>query len=67
MTRGRFVVDLLAALPEAASVLAEHLDDQENDLLLHLLVADLRRLILDAWSQSRADLTKPGLMFLDER
>jgi hypothetical protein len=51
MTRGRFVVGLLASLPEARQLVAEHLDNQEGEVLMHLLVADVRRFLLDAWTR----------------
>jgi hypothetical protein len=65
LTRGQFVVSVLASLPEASAVVAEHLDDQEGELLLHLLVADLRRLLLDAWQRQDQDVLHRGLTFLD--
>ncbi len=65
MTRGRFLVALLASLPEASPLVAEHLDDQEGTLLLHLLVADLRRFLLDAWKRQDHDVLQRGLALLD--
>lgn len=65
MTRDRFVTGLLASLPEAAPLVAEHLDDQDGSLLLHLLVADLRRFLLDAWKRREEDVVERGLAFLD--
>jgi hypothetical protein len=65
MTRGRFLVGLLASLPEAAPLVAEHLDDQEGTLLLHLLVADLRGFLLDAWKRQDIDVLQRGLALLD--
>jgi hypothetical protein len=65
MTSGGFVVGLLAALPEASLVVRQHLDDHDGSLLLHLLVADLRRLLLDAWARGDEALGQRGLAFLD--
>jgi hypothetical protein len=65
MTQGRFVAGLLSSVPEASPLVAEHLDDQNGSLLLHLLVADLRRFLLDAWQRRDDDLLRRGLAFLD--
>jgi hypothetical protein len=65
LTRGQFVVSLLASLPEASSVVTEHLDDQDGEVLLHLHVAEVRRLLLDAWQRQDQDVLHRGLAFLD--
>ncbi len=65
MTKGRFVTDLVSSIPEAAPLVAEHLDDQEGELLLHLLVADFRRFLLDAWQRRDEDVLRRGLALLD--
>lgn len=65
MTRGRFLVTLLAEVPEIAPLVAAHLDDQEGELLLHLLMADLRRFLIDAWQRQDDDLVGRGLGLLD--
>lgn len=49
MTTGRLLVAILDSLPEASAFVAEHLDDNDGQVLLHLLVADLRRLAVDGW------------------
>lgn len=59
------MVDLLASMPEASSLVVEQLDDQDGTLLLHLLVADLRRILLDAWKRQDEDVLQRGLALLD--
>lgn len=48
LTAAQFVSRLTSRVPESSTTVREHLDEQEGELLLHLLVADLRRLAL-AW------------------
>ena len=43
VTETNFVDRLLAAVPDLAPVVDEHLADSEGELLLHLLVADVLR------------------------
>lgn len=65
MKKGRFVVGLLASVPEASELVAEHLDDEDGTVWLHLLLADLRRFLLDAWKRQDDDLLRRGLGLLD--
>lgn len=44
LTAPEFVARLSSGVPGCSTILREHLDQQEGELLLHLLVADLRRL-----------------------
>lgn len=48
LAAAEFVSRLTSRVPESSTTLREHLAEQEGELLLHLLVADLRRLAL-AW------------------
>jgi hypothetical protein len=48
ITLDSVVDDLVAAVPEAAETVLGHLDDQEGELLIHLLMADLLRLTVRA-------------------
>ncbi len=65
ITSGAFVVGLLQAVPETSTTVAEHLDDNDGELLLHLLVADLRRFALAAWTAGNTGVTQRCLTFLD--
>ena len=47
MTKEQFVALLTAACPETVPILDEHLSDNDNELLLHLLMADTRRFCID--------------------
>lgn len=44
-----FVTRLRAAVPEAELTLREHLADNDDEVLLHLLTADLRRLAVSTY------------------
>lgn len=59
VTESNFVNRLLAAVPELAPVVDEHLADSEGKLLLHLLVADVLRFSSGAFdSGDRATASK---------
>jgi hypothetical protein len=64
ITRDAFLDDLKAAVPESSELVAEHLADNE-ELLLHLLVADLLRLTVDTFSDGRTGITDRLLTFVD--
>ena len=66
LTRATFVVGLLNAVPEVRGIVTENTDDLDGDVLLHLLVADLRRLTLAAWVRRDEGLTARCLLFLDD-
>ena len=53
ITGATFVDDLLSAVPEATGMVREHLDDQDGELLLHLLMADLLRFGVAAFESAR--------------
>lgn len=55
LTSPEFVSRLRSGVPECSTTLREHLDEQEGELLLHLLVADLRRLALAWFEEGRTD------------
>ena len=65
LTRGTFVAGLLDAVPETKNIVKEHADDFDGDVLLHLLVADLRRFCLDAWQSNSSDALARCLNYLD--
>lgn len=44
ITQDNIVSDLLTVAPEAAETVLSHLEDQNGKPLIHLLMADLRRL-----------------------
>lgn len=66
LTRETFVVGLLNAVPEARGIVGEHTDDFDGDVLLHLLVADVRRFTLSAWERGDEAVTARSLTFLDD-
>ncbi len=65
MTAGRFVVRVVEQLPEAGGLVAEHLDDNDG-VLLHLLVGDLRRFAFDAWKRDDGSLLQRCLGLLEQ-
>jgi hypothetical protein len=46
MTPNEFVERVTANVPEAEAIIREHLEDNDGELLLHLVIADLRRLAI---------------------
>lgn len=60
-----FVDDLAAAVPEAAETVRDHLDDQDGQLLIHILMADLLRLTLRVFDEGQTDLARRVLGFVD--
>ncbi len=65
MTTGALVVRVVQELPEAASLVSEHLDDNFGEALLHPLVSDLLLFALEAWKQNQADVVQRCLTMLD--
>jgi hypothetical protein len=53
MNSSEFVGRVTDRVPEAGATVHEHLEDNEGELLLHLLMADLRRLAV-AWFEDGA-------------
>jgi hypothetical protein len=64
VTKETFIQDLLEAVPEARPTVEEHLHDND-ELLLHLLMADLLRLAVGTSGRDERDLTKRLLAFVD--
>jgi hypothetical protein len=65
ITRTKFVSELETAVPEASHVAAEHLADNDGELLLHLLMSDLLRMTVRAHEQGERDVTVRLLAFAD--
>lgn len=65
LSGSEFVASLAAAVPETEPLVAEHLLDQEGELLLHLLMADLRRLAVATFEHGEADLLRRLLAVID--
>lgn len=59
-----FVGELSSAVPESQELIAEHLEFNE-ELLLHLLIADLRRMALAMFEQDEVDPLQRLLAVLD--
>jgi hypothetical protein len=55
MTADEFVTRLRTAVPEASHVIEEHLYDNEGELLVHLLMADLLRFSVAAFAAGDAE------------
>jgi hypothetical protein len=65
ITQDSVVDDLMVEVPEAAETVRSHLDDQEGELLLHLLMADLLRLTVGVFRDGRPDVARRLLEFVD--
>jgi hypothetical protein len=64
---GAGFVDLLTErVPEAVPTVREHLADNDGDLLLHLLLADLRRLAVAWFDQGFTDPLQRLLAVVDD-
>lgn len=59
-----FVVELVREVPEARLVVDDHVGDY-GELLLHLLVADLRRMAMAMFEQGQPDSLDRLLVVLD--
>lgn len=64
MDADAFVQELLTKVPEAGLVLDQHLRDND-ELLLHLFVGDLRLTCEAAWSAGNHEVLSRVLTFLD--
>jgi hypothetical protein len=51
-----FVAEVLHEVPEVQAVVREHLEDNDGEPLLHLLIADLRRYALQAFDAKESDV-----------
>jgi hypothetical protein len=65
ITRGAFIDRLEAEVPEATSVVAEHLADNDGELLVHLLFSDLLRLTVSNFHNGQLGVTDRLLAFVD--
>jgi len=65
LSASEFLASLTEAVPEAQPVVEEHLADQAGELLLHLLMGDLRRLAITTFEQGDADLLRRLLAVID--
>ena len=61
MTKDEFVARLVAACPETQPIVDEHLADFENEILLHLLIADVRRFAIAAFEAGDIDVLRKCL------
>jgi hypothetical protein len=66
VTASDFVADVTAAVPGTQPLLAEHLDDQSGELLLHLFVADLLRFAIASFEQGDSDRLHALLAAVDK-
>lgn len=64
ITRDSIADGLLAAVPEAGDTVREHLDDQEGQLLLHLLMPELLRFGVAAFEDGETDQARRLLEFV---
>ena len=64
MTATDFLDALARDVPECQSVLVEHLEDNDG-VLLHLLVADLRRFAIKSFDAGQRDVTDRLLALVD--
>ncbi|WP_256796451.1 hypothetical protein [Terrabacter sp. Ter38] len=64
ITHTDFVDQLKAEVPESSGLVAEHLVDND-ELLLHLLMSDLLRLVASTFSEGRTTVTDRLLAFVD--
>lgn len=65
LTAPEFVSRLSSVVPESSTTVREHFDEHEGELLLHLLVADFRRLALAWFEEGRTDALAGLLDVLD--
>ncbi|MDQ2755690.1 MAG: hypothetical protein M3Y71_03875 [Actinomycetota bacterium] len=64
LPHGDFVGQLLASVPEAEPVVREHFDDND-ELLLHLLMADLLRVAVRLFHAEELEVEQRLLHFID--
>ncbi len=66
LTTPEFVVSLTARMPETTVTINEHLADQDGELLLHLLMGDLRLLAIDWFRTGQTDALVRLLSVLEQ-
>lgn len=64
VTRHDFVDELMVAVPESEGLVLAHLADND-EMLLHLLMSDLLRLTVSAFSEGKAEAADRLLAFVD--
>ena len=64
MSGRAFADELARTCPETQRLIDEHLADHDGKLLLHLLVADVRRLVLSAFGASNRDVAHRCLLVI---
>ena len=64
LTAEGFLAELDKIVPEVQAVVAEHAEDN-GELLLHLLIADLRRFAADAFQESPTDVLERLLTLIN--
>ena len=57
---------LVEAVPEFGPVLEEHLEDQDGEVLAHVLFGDFTRFVLAAHQEDDHELVSRSLAFLEE-
>lgn len=57
-TANDFLLGLRGEVPEASPLVDEHLEDNEGELLIHLLMADLLRFCVTAFRDGKTDLLR---------
>jgi hypothetical protein len=65
MTQSDFVASLVAAVPDTQPIVDEHLRDYDGSVLLHLLVADVRRFAIASFEQGETERLRRLLAFVD--
>jgi hypothetical protein len=58
ITVAEFVELLTESCPETVPIVAEHLTDNNNELLLHLLIADVRRFSIERFESDDGDVLR---------
>jgi hypothetical protein len=61
-----FVEMLMARVPSTRAVVEEHLADQDGELLLHLLMADVSRFAVSAFQHGDAATVNAVMVVVDE-
>lgn len=65
MTEREFVARLSTVCPETQPIVDEHLADFDNEILLHVLIADVRRFAIASFEGEHIELLKRCLDVVD--
>lgn len=57
ITVDRFLHELATAVPESADLVSDHLVEQNGELLLHLLMAELQRMTVSTFQAGQIEVT----------